>query len=57
MRKKREMVSIWAIMPMMMVVMMVSVGGCRRTITGPRPPDNGNEIEYPFNVSNNARHI
>ncbi len=51
-RKTRKKVSIWAIMPMVMVVMMVSVGGCRKTITGPRPPDNGNEIDYPFNVSN-----
>ncbi len=50
----RKRVFIWAIMPVVMVVMMVSVGGCRKTITGPKPPDNGNEIDYPFNVSHNA---
>ena len=52
MGKKRKKVYIWAIMPVVMMVMIIGTGGCRKTITGPRPPDNGNDIDYPFNVSN-----
>ena len=35
-------------------IILTSILGCKRTITGPKPPSGDNEIEYPFNVSDNT---